>query len=309
MNAPQHFRETLLRELTTVVERHAAAPRRTVVVVPGRRGLARLSAAVAGIAVLAVGASVLLAERSGSQAFAVTRLPDGRIEIAVQEDFDDPAALASELQAVGIAVRSEEILASPSRVGEVVTLQYEHEDVVNHPGVWLPWTIWPDDAQTTVIDPALVRDKVFHLQVGVPTAPGQPYGPWAAGSPFAPGEVLDGLHCALGDEPFTVGELAPHLEALDRRIEWIGRSREPENYGAQEVVAFPPPVDPIEKVYLVSPETITAVAGWWEHVATSDDAPLAYDPATGQNVPLQVRRHLTAHERYPCTPELAARWG
>lgn len=310
MNTPRHFRSNLLHELTEVVERRAVpVPRRTAVAAPGRRGLARLTAAVAGIAVLAIGASVLLAERSGSQAFAVTRLPDGRIEISVEADFDDPAAMAAELQAVGIAVDTEEVIASPSMVGQVITVQYEFQDVVNHPGEWLPFTIRPTDLrQTVVLDPEVVLEKRFHVQVGVAAQPGQPYSPWAAGSPFGPGEVLDGLHCALGDEPFTVGELAPHLEPLDLRLEWIARSREPGNYGAQEIVDLPPLDEPVETVVLVSPETVTVSAGFMEDFVETEHVPLAFDPATGQNVPLQVSPRLSLAERFPCTPEMAARW-
>lgn len=311
-----HFRHTLLQELTSVVEGRATAltPRQAVTAVPGRRGLARLSAAVAGIAVLSIAASVALVGRSAPQAFAVTRLPDGRIEISVQEDFDDAAALEAELLAAGIEVEVEEVPASPSMVGKVADAYFLDPET----GYGGETGVFSQNAgnavfeESLVVDPA-ATDDILHLAVGVATPPEQFYGYGGAASPFAPGEALDGLHCVLGEEPHTVGELAPHLERLGLRVDWHSRLTEPgELYGAMEPHAGVPPLgEEVEWVELASPETVTVASvdvAVREHfdAEIGDAVAIIPDPMTGEWIPASELPTLA--ERFPCTPELAARW-
>lgn len=323
MNSPHHFRSALLRELTTVVERRAIGVtegRGAAVALPGRRGLARLSAAVAGVAVLAIGASVLLTARSDSRAFAVTRLPDGRIEISVDEDFDDAVALEAELLAAGIEVEVEEIPASPSMVGRVIeadlTDPVERDELMSVTGQdatrFIPSEVIVNGLpmyRTMTIDPKTLRG-VLRLQVGVRAAPGELYHWRAVGSVYAPGEVLDGLHCVLGDETVTVAMLAPHLEPLGSRIVWWVLNTQPgDRYGAFEEQAEVPPLDAeVEYVEQTPSGHVTVnVGSTAEFIGDNgEDGFVTVDPVTGEEV--RESDLPTLSERFPCTPELAARW-
>jgi hypothetical protein len=304
------FEQRLMGPLLDLVhEQRRDAVLRPAAAVPLRSGRRRRSlragVGVAGAVVLALVAVVVPAQRGGSEAFAVTRLPDGRIEISVQEDFDDAAALEAEVLAAGVAVEVEQVPASPSMVGKVAQAEFLDPATgqFGEAGLFTQNASFAPFEEELIVDPSTVSD-VLHLQVGVAAAPGEPYAERARGSVFAPGEVLDGLHCVLGDGPHTVGELAPYLEGLGVRVTWFDWNAQPgEEYGLQEQAGLPPADDTVSGVEQVSGEEVHVYADWDEVHAQGEPV------AIGPDGTVMTSAELPTHsQRFPCTPELAARW-
>lgn len=92
MTTPTHFRGALLATLTDQVERQ----RHEAAITPQHpdpirsRRTRQVEAVLAAALLLALGSSVVLARRGGSEGVAVEELPDGRIQITMN-DMDDAA--------------------------------------------------------------------------------------------------------------------------------------------------------------------------------------------------------------------------
>jgi hypothetical protein len=205
------FETRLLAELTEVVEdrRRAAVAERTV----ARPRRTRLAVATAGVAAIALALAVApgLTRDTGQRAFAVRELEGGVIQIVFDRDFRDGSALGDELRSYGVDVEMHAVPASPSAVGHI------HSTEGPPPGETPGFDWGPDGSDTAfTVDPAVFRGRLkFHL--GVEPAPGEGY--TIAEEVFEPGEVLGGLHCALG-EPLHAEQLVPYLDELGLGVEW-----------------------------------------------------------------------------------------
>jgi hypothetical protein len=211
------FETHLLAELTDVVEdrRRTAATERAVV----RARRTRLAVATSGVAALALALVVApgLSRDSGQPAFALRELEDGVIEVRWFERDLDGDALAAELAEFGVEVDVERMSASPSLVGRAEAFVGSDSELPlrDRSGITLL------DAEGSLpyrvlIDPDEFDGEVL-IRFLVEPNPGDAY--TMAEEVFKPGEVLGGLHCALG-EPLRAEELVPYLDALDLEVVW-----------------------------------------------------------------------------------------
>lgn len=198
---------------------------------PGR--MLRLVAGIAAVAMALVLAPGVFTE--GDQAFAVRQLPNGVIEVDASPQFRDGDALAAELGEFGIDVEITTVPSSPSLVGEV-------EVFAPGGGEYIPEGIsFGADGTADVfrlqIDPALFKEELV-LRIYAAAENGEPYE--AATSVFQPGEVLGGLHCALG-EPLRAELVAPYLADLGLTATWtlITPTGDPSITNSEPVRAVP----------------------------------------------------------------------
>jgi hypothetical protein len=229
------FETRLLAELTSVVEarqRAAEAPavRRVTATERPRVRLAAAGLAVAAAIALVAGPAL---RGGGNPAFAIRELADGVIEVTYQGDLRDGRALEAELRSFGVDVAIVAVPASPSAVGRVAAI--EQPDGVAQPGF-----AWGADgaAVAFTIDPAVFRDTII-LHLAVEALAGEPY--QMSEEVFEPGEVLGGLHCALG-EPIRAAALAPYLDELGQGARWLVASPvagEPDSLRTGEVTEVP----------------------------------------------------------------------
>ena len=110
------------QELVDGIARSARPARRRWHPVAGH-DLLRWVLAVLGVVLVALsvafGPSLLAPRGSGSSAFAVSVLPDGRIHVKVAPDFDQAALLQRELRDAGVKVEVIRITAHPQLVGMI----------------------------------------------------------------------------------------------------------------------------------------------------------------------------------------------
>lgn len=214
------FETRLLAELTDVVEgRQLAAtaeadatrPDANVDVLAPRR--TRIAVATAGVAAAGVAIAIApgLVTGGGDPAYAIRELPGGVIEVRMDELFRDGDALGAELREFGVDVDVVPVPSSPSAVGGVYSLEGPEQG--EEPGF-----VWgPDGGDVSfTIDPEQFRGS-FVLHVSVAAEPGEAY--LVAEEVFETGEVLGGLHCALG-EPVRAEQLVPYLDDLGLTAEW-----------------------------------------------------------------------------------------
>lgn len=285
------FETRLLAELTDVVEdrQRTAAAERTVV----RPRRTRLAVATAGVAAVGLALAVApgLTRDNGQRAFALRPLEGGVIELDVFDRDLDGEALAAELGEFGIEVVVERMHASPSVVGRAeVFVGTESEPFVplkDRPGITLP------DADGSVpfrvrIDPDEYDGEVL-IRFLVETPPGEPY--TMAQEVFEPGEVLGGLHCALG-EPIRAEQLVPYVEELGLTAVWETIAPDP---GGDPAVTYS------ERVGQVPDGEVM-----WGYAVDANTVALT---VRADGVVLDHEHQPTRLSDVPCTPEQAAAWG
>jgi hypothetical protein len=214
-------KQALLQEITTMsVDTRAPTiePNRIAGPTPRRppRRVLRLAAGVAIAAFALVAVQGVFSE--GSRAFAVRQLPNGVIEIDATTQFRDGEALAADLREFGIDVRITTVPSSPSMVGEVEVFAPGGGEYIAD-GL----TFGPDGTPEVFdleIDPNLFTEQLT-IQMHVAARDGERY--VLANDVFGPGEVLSGLHCALG-EPLRAEALAPYLSELGLSPVWLAVS-------------------------------------------------------------------------------------
>lgn len=276
------FETRLLAELTDVVaerERTAAAAR-----TPVRRRRTRLAVATAGVAAVATALALApgLTRDSGQRAFALRELEGGVIEVRFERDFRDGRALEEELRSLGVDVELLAVPASPSAVGQI------HSTEGPPPGE-TPGFDWGLDGSDTAftIDPTRFRGKLtFHLAVD--PAPGEPY--QIRQEVFEPGEVLAGLHCALG-EPIRAEQLTPYLDDLGLAAEWALITPDP---GGDPSLARVEPVDTVPDGEVL-----------WGYAV--DAGTVSFD-VRPDGASLDTDHYSPRLSDEACTPEQAAAW-
>lgn len=274
----------LFQELAAQRHSTAATPRPTMRRAGPRRALilaASLAVAAVGI-VLASG----IVERTSSPAFAIRELPNGVIEIENVSDIRDVDGLENELREFGIDAEVVTVPASPSMVGEAFAYVPGEGDPSPLPGLSHGRDGEPD-VFTYRIDPAVFDGRVV-IELNVKALSGESYR--ASQEAFAPGEVLGGLHCALGT-PLSAADVAARLPELGLTAQWFILSgfesdADGGTYHSEQVTEVPDgevvssqPLDRHRVSFEVLPDGITA-PNWHE-------SPIA---------------------EIPCTEEQAARW-
>ena len=176
MTRPSHgFTERLHDQLVQVLYEDAtplAAPPR------GRRRRWRVAAAVAAAAVaaavLAIGPGALAPPERAATAFAVERLPDGRIQVSTTEDFADPAGLERRLRELGVRVRVRAVVTPrPTEVGRVVTMPFPVDGTDDQHERLADAVSWDQAGRTETIDFRKLPAGV-ELWVGVASCPDDP---------------------------------------------------------------------------------------------------------------------------------------
>jgi hypothetical protein len=278
------FETRLLAELTTVVEeRRLAAQPHAVEPLATRRSRPRLRLAAASVAVIAAAVGIVAVpglSGGSSQAFAIRELPNGLIEVSVQRDILDGSALEGELRAFGVDVSIVAVPSSPSAVGRVQGIEGPLA-ADEEPG--FAWG--PDGSDLAFsIDPAVFRGQLV-LHLGVEAAPGERY--LASEEVFEPGEVLGGLHCALGT-PLRAEDLLPYLERLGLDATWEIASPvagEPDSLMSEAVTEVPNgevlwgySLDDRNVAFTVRPDGVTLSDHWQPRL--SDLSCVVHDTAT-----------------------------
>lgn len=202
----------LLEEITSMplhahsavdgVRRHSV-PKRTLVFAAG------IAAATAAI-VLVQG--ILF---NSSPAFGVRQMPNGVIEIDASTQLRDGDALAAELREYGVDVEVVAVPSSPSAVGQVEVFPPGGGDYVPE-GISFGADGSAEVFELT-IDPAVFTEQLT-VELHVTADDAEPY--TIAEEVFEPGEVLGGLHCALG-VPLRAEDLAPYLADVEVDPVWF----------------------------------------------------------------------------------------
>lgn len=247
----------------------------------------RMAALAAALGVVALGLVIVpdLLTDNGPAAFAVRELPGGVIELDVtpgSADLADGRALAAELRELGIDVEVVTIPASPSMVGTVNLFQPGAGDYVPE-GLRFGDDGTPEVFRWT-IDPRRFRERLT-VQIAVAAVAGEPY--VLATSVFERGEVLGGLHCAVG-HPVRAEHVATQLERLGVTPIWLAAQPQHDPSLLQTV---PVDVAPRGEVIASRPVDATTV----ELTVRPDGLVLSAD-------------WDTALPDTPCTPGLAAAW-
>lgn len=271
------IRRFLAEDLPATTGRPVDRWRRRLVEVSATARRALVAAAVVLVAVALAVIPGMLSD--GGSAFAVRQLPDGVLEIEMGNQFRDGEALAAELREYGVGVDIDTVPSSPSLVGQV----WVHNQTG---GDYIPegMMISPDGSSNPkmTIDPDVFRERVT-IKMHVAAAPGERY--TTAEEVFEPGEVLGGLHCALG-QPLRVADVVPHLERLGLHAEWNVGTLTPESGFL--------PVDETPKGTIVSGYAVDASTVRFD--VDPDDVTLP---------PARSRPRLSD---VPCTPDQADAW-
>ncbi len=175
-----------------------------------RRWALAAGLAVASVALVTTGNAF----RGADPAYAVRQLDNGVIEIDWLDPDIDVDALAADLRQFGVDVELTPLPASPSAVGPIWGIAVGE-------GAGIPEGVtWGEDGTREVfvwsIDPTVYKGPMT-IDVGVAAAPGEAY--MVAEEVFEPGEVLGGLHCALG-EPLRAADVAERLPELGITPVW-----------------------------------------------------------------------------------------
>lgn len=185
-----------------------------------RRVSPRVLAVAASLAIAGVGIVVAsgIIQRTSTPAFAIRELPNGVIEIENVADIDDASGLEAELREFGIDAEIVTQPASPSLVGQA----HAHAPGLNDDtdGAVEGLTFGKDGTRHVFrwrIDPHAFDDKIV-ITLFVEPQEGEPY--LHATEAFASGEVLGGLHCALGT-PVRAADVAARLPELGLTAEWF----------------------------------------------------------------------------------------
>jgi hypothetical protein len=275
------FERRLLAELTDVVEeRQRAAVERPSI--GARRP--RLLAAAAGVAAVAVAIALVpgATRDGGIPAYALREVEGGVLEVRFDTDFRDGRALEAELRSYGVDVEILTVPASPSAVGQI------HGTEGPVPGEE-PGFSWGRDGDDTafLIDPARFRGRLtFHL--AVEPEPGEAYS--IREEVFEPGEVLGGLHCALG-EPLRAEQLVPYLDDLGLDVVWHTIRPHPDGDPGMAIV---------DEVADVPDGEVM-----WGYAVDADTVSFDVRPDGAVFDPAYYAPRLSD---VPCTPDQAAAW-
>lgn len=198
----------------------ATRHRRSEAIAPVKPHAIRRRSLLLGAAAALISVAILVAPSAlnrGTPAYAIHRLPDGKIEIDWSADDyrADADAIARDLREYGMDVEIVTLPSSPSAVG-FVTAVFEQNQPTDGPPAGLDINEGTAAGLIWTIDPARFHGPVT-LNVDVPADPGEPY--LDSNSVFMSGEVLGGLQCALG-EPIRATDVAAHLGALGLTAEW-----------------------------------------------------------------------------------------
>lgn len=210
--ASSYAKDALFREVTSMPIDMSIRPPSQVRSLPRRRSAVVLAGAAAAAIVLFIAQGVWL---SATPAYAVRPLPNGVIEINVTPQLRDGEALAAELRQYGIDVEIIPMIASPSNVGQVEIFRLGGGDGIP-PGLTLG-ADGTSDVFNWQIDPDVFSERLT-LEVHVAAEEGELY--QVASEVFEPGEVLGGLHCALG-EPVMAADVVPYLFKLGITAVWF----------------------------------------------------------------------------------------
>ena len=214
-------KQALFQEITTMpidTLPPATEPARTTRARPQRasRHVLTLAAGAAFVAVVLVLVQGVFS--NGSRAFAVKELPNGVVEVDVLAQFRDGDALAAELRQYGIDVMITTVPSSPSLVGEVEVFAPGGGDYIPE-GLSFGADGTPE-VFNLKIDPNLFTEQLT-IELHVAAREGERY--LLATSVFEAGEVLAGLHCAVG-EPLRAEDMAPYLADLGLTPVWLAVS-------------------------------------------------------------------------------------
>lgn len=177
-----------------------------------RRAVRWISGAAAAVAAAVV---IGVAPWGSSSAYAIRQLPDGVIVIDWQADLRNGDDIAKDLRSFGIDVDVVASPSTPSLVGHVLSTTLPGREPGPVEGI-----TWGEDGSADVftwrIDPNVFTGPL-RIELGVAAKPGEAYS--TAEEVFEPGEVLGGLHCALG-EPVRAEQLVPYLKKLGLTAQW-----------------------------------------------------------------------------------------
>lgn len=241
-------------------------------------------AVAAGLAIVAAVLVVVtgVTPNGGSAAFAVRPLPNGLIEVDFDTDLRDGHALEAELREHGVEVDVVAVPSSPSAVGAVYGMAVPGQG--EEPG--LEWVETAGGGTSSfTIDPAVFRGNIT-LHLSVEAAEGESY--TLREEVFEPGEILGGLHCALG-EPVRPIDVAPYLDELGVDAIWnVAAPVEGDPSMMQEERTEQVPDGQVLWGYALDATTV-------EFTVKPDGVTLdgAYQPRLSD---------------LPCTPEQASRW-
>ena len=286
------FERRLLVELQDIVrERGTALPSST----PARKGslqpagaplrrwalLVAITVIVAGALVL--GPAIVSPDGSGSSAFAVTVLDDGRIHVEVATDFDEGRRLQDELGKAGVKAEVITIESHPALVGIIEFPQHQLSPAGLERGDGEFW-----------LDPSQFRGTVEVL-IHSASDPGEEW--TQAPSVFHPDEPLGGLPCALAG-PMDSAVLERYARSAGiNRFAWSVLEQDPEGASRTIEPQSVRPAGDVEHAERVAPDKI--------RVGVRPPAAIekyGHAPAPSMN--------LNVHEspEPPCTAEMAARW-
>ena len=286
------FEGRLLLELRQVVRERGEAtstrPKSISQVLPVRGGHGRrwaLAASVVVVAVLALsmGPTIFTPRGSGSSAFAVDVLEDGRIHVRVAADFDEGARLQERLREEGVKAQVIPVKSHPALVGTIEFPQHQLRSDGIDRGKGEFW-----------IDPERFRGTVEVL-VHTATRPGEEWS--QAPSVFHPDEPLGGLPCVL-EGPMDTALLESYARSVGiTRFAWSLLEGDPRgsSRGVKQRAARPD--GEVEHAERVAPDKIRVAV-------RPPDAIKRYGHA------LRPSMNLNVHEspEPPCTADLTARW-
>lgn len=194
----------------------AVAHPATVTPLRRRRTWPQIAAAACVAALVAAVAVAGLLPGTSEPAYAIT-VEDGVVVVNWMRDLRDGEQIGEDLRLYGIDATVRAVPASPSRVGRVLTVAVNGLKAGEMPQGVSWGADGTDEVFTWSIDPSQFTEAI-EIEIGVEPDPGDPY--TAAESAFAPGEVLGGLHCALG-EPVTAAAVDKQLRRLDLDVRWF----------------------------------------------------------------------------------------
>jgi len=286
------FKAQLLDELRSELDTPTTAPA-SVIDLDNRRtprNQSTLLKIAAGAVVLAGAGAIAVGGSTDSPAFALSESSDGIITVTWDDDFADGPALEQSLRDAGVDISVNFLNASPSLVGQVMSIAPTDPDVLA--------TGFTYDDNAMVIDTSQVTGE-YTIDIGA--AADGPYD--AFGSAFDRDEVLDGLSCAVPN-PMQVSDIAPFVADQDLEVVWL----------LNRVVDAPAIGDP-------GPDEIGDYIPFGLQSETVDSAPTglvlsARSPEPG-SITIEVlaegespdqARAFFENPTDPCTPDRAARW-
>jgi hypothetical protein len=179
----------------------------------GPHGAMRIMVVLAVVALVAAVAAFLAPSDPGPAAFALARLPDGRVHVTVAPDFDQAERLQRALRDAGVKVKVITITSHPMFVGTIEFPSHQLDPRGVRRGKGEFW-----------LDPARFRGTVEML-VYVAADPGEEW--QQAPSVFHPAEPLGGLPCAV-DGPIDPAILERQARSVGlRHLRWRVEASDP----------------------------------------------------------------------------------